>query len=210
VWDSGYGQHDAGWLSFYRYLHDVCNLTQHTQPLTGMWEIAESAGWWLPHAQLCWVSERPIHLARDPQGRLHDGTRPAIEYPDGWGVYAWHGVRVPEHVIRRPLDLTAKEITDERNAEVRRVMLERYTPARYLLDLGAKPVHQDDTGELYKATLADDEALVLVKVTNSTPESDGTVKDYWLRVPPTMTRARDAVAWTFGMQAADYQPTRET
>src|SRR3990167_2872753 len=42
---SGYGQHDAGWLSFYRYSHDVLGLTDQTAALGGLWEIAESAGW---------------------------------------------------------------------------------------------------------------------------------------------------------------------
>ncbi len=33
---SGYGQHDAGWLSFYRYFHDVLGLTDETQRLNGL------------------------------------------------------------------------------------------------------------------------------------------------------------------------------
>jgi hypothetical protein len=31
-----------------------------------------------------------------------------------------------------------------------------------------------------------------------------------LRVPPTMKRAREAVAWTFGKTEAEYQPAIET
>jgi hypothetical protein len=55
-----------------------------------------------------------------------------------------------------------------------------------------------------------DEPLVMVKVRNSTPEPDGAYKDYFLRVPPTMRTAREAVAWTFGLEAEDYKPTQET
>jgi hypothetical protein len=33
-----------------------------------------------------------------------------------------------------------------------------------------------------------------------------TGRDYVLRVPPTMNSAREAVAWTFGMKAEEYQP----
>ena len=32
---------------------------------------------------------------------------------------------------------------------------------------------------------------------NSTPEPDGTRRTYFLRVPPQMRTAREAVAWTF-------------
>lgn len=44
----------------------------------------------------------------------------------------------------------------------------------------------------------------MVKVVNSTPELDGSFKDYFLRVPPTMKRARQAVAWTFDVPEDDY------
>ena len=89
-------------------------------------------------------------------------------------------------------------------------MLERYGPARYLLDLGLSPIHRDARGELYRAEHGDDEPLVMVKVRNATPESDGSVKDYWLRVPPTMRTAAEAVAWTFARKTGDYRPQVET
>jgi hypothetical protein len=38
-----------------------------------------------------------------------------------------------------------------------------------------------------------------VQVTNATPEPDGTHRAYWLRVPPGMRTARQAVAWTFDL-----------
>lgn len=50
----------------------------------------------------------------------------------------------------------------------------------------------------------------MVKVKNSTPELDGTYKDYFLRVLPDITKAIDAVAWTFGINAEKYKPIKET
>jgi hypothetical protein len=47
-------------------------------------------------------------------------------------------------------------------------------------------------------------------VTNSTAAADGTVRRYLLRVPPTVRSPREAVAWTFGVEAAGYHPTAET
>src|SRR6266436_180030 len=38
--------------------------------------------------------------------------------------------------------------------------------------------------------------IVLVHVTNSTPEPDGSRRRYFLRVPPEVKTARAAVAWT--------------
>jgi hypothetical protein len=49
-----------------------------------------------------------------------------------------------------------------------------------------------------------------VHVVNSSPEPDGSYKEYFLRVPPTMTRARQAIAWTFGLTEEEYEPLSET
>ena len=46
----------------------------------------------------------------------------------------------------------------------------------------------------------------MVEVRNSTPEPDGSRKTYFLRVPPTVRTAREAVAWTFGLGAVEYRP----
>ena len=53
------------------------------------------------------------------------------------------------------------------------------------MDSGIKPVHSDDFGTLYvKPESGDMPALAVVKVVNSTPEADGSSKDYFLRVHP--------------------------
>jgi hypothetical protein len=95
VLDSVRGAHEAGWLAFYHYFHEVAGLTEETAELSGSWELAQSAGWVLPHQNICWVAERHNILARDYTGRLHCETGPACAYPDGWEIYARHGVRAP-------------------------------------------------------------------------------------------------------------------
>ncbi len=49
-----------------------------------------------------------------------------------------------------------------------------------------------------------------LKVVNSTLESDGSRKEYFMCVPPAMQTCAEAVAWTFGMDASDYKPIEET
>lgn len=51
--------------------------------------------------------------------------------------------------------------------------------------------------------------VVAVEVTNSTPESDGTRRSYFLRVPPHVRTCQAAVAWTFGLRADEYRPVAE-
>ena len=68
---------------------------------------------------------RPQVLARDEQGRLHSARGNCLRYRDGWGFYAWHGVRVPEKVILMPHALTEDDALNEESAEARRVIQER-------------------------------------------------------------------------------------
>jgi hypothetical protein len=119
VWDSiiasVYSGHESGWLAFYGYFHDVLGLTAETARLSGLWELARSAGWALPHKDICWVSERHNILERDERGRLHSVAGPACAYPDGWAIYAVHGVPVPEYVVERPAEITVERIDGEAN-----------------------------------------------------------------------------------------------
>jgi hypothetical protein len=215
---SVYGSHDAAWLAFHHYFYEVLGLTDQAGSLPGLWELAQSAGWALPHQNICWVSERHHILSRDDRGRLHCNTGPACAYPDGWAIYAVHGVRVPRYVIEEPARIDVARIGAETNAEVRRVMIERYRhgenvsgSAAYVRDSGAKRLDHDERfGTLWRRDLPNDEPIVMIEVINSTPEPDGRFKRYWLRVPPDTKTAHEAVAWTFGVPAKDYAPAVET
>lgn len=199
------------------YFRDVCQLE-----LPGdTWERArayeatvESACWWFPHRRFVMVCERPSYIRREltdparPRGqgshRLHCEDGPAVAWPDGWGVWSIHGVGVPRHVVEAPETLTPAEILGEANAEVRRVMIERFGAERLMREAAAERVQQDDYGTLWRLEIDEDEPLVMIEVVNSTAEADGSRKRYWLRVPPDMDTARAAVAWTFAMRADEY------
>jgi hypothetical protein len=225
VWKAGYGQHDANWIAFYDFFRENCALDQQTERLVGLIELTQSAGWFWPMEKICLVTDRPQHLARDDQGRLHCEARAAIEYRDGWGVYSWHGVRVPDWIILHPERITADLIDAEENAEVRRVMMERFGFDKYLLDGKAETLdHEEGVGTLYRKDIPGDEPLVMIHVINSTPEPDGSRKRYTLRVHPECRpllannelgdrqklTARNAIASTFGLTGKQYYPMVET
>ncbi|MEU1201559.1 DUF6745 domain-containing protein [Streptomyces sp. NPDC005813] len=199
--DAVLGQHDAPWLAAFPVTDG---------PLDALAAICRSAGWWWPFARVAVLSERPVALHRDEAGRLDHGDGPALAYPDGFALHAWRGMPVPADFLAELPTLTPERIRSEENAELRRVMLEYYGYDRYLADSGARPVHQDETGTLWRIDLVDDEPVVMVEVLNSTPEPDGTRRTYWLRVPPSTRTAKAGVAWTFGLHAEVYAPVRET
>lgn len=167
-------------------------------------EIAEHCGWWRAERDICLMADRPTTVELDARNRPHG----RISFADGFCVYAIHGVRVEERIFQR--NFSVRDIDRESNAEVRRVMIEMYGVLRYLMDSKAELIHRDEYGELYRKPIQGDEAIVVLKVMNSTPEPDGTYKEYFLRVPPQMRSARQAVAWTFGLTEDQYAPSKET
>lgn len=199
--DAVLGQHDAPWLAAF---------PADDGPLDALTAVCRNAGWWWPYARVAVLSEQPVALHRDEAGRLDHGDGPALAYPDGFALHAWRGMPVPAEFLAGLATLTPEPIRAEENAELRRVMLEYYGYDRYLTDSGARPLHQDETGTLWRIDLVDDEPVVMVEVLNSTPEPDGTRRTYWLRVPPSTRTARAGVAWTFGLEAEAYAPAAET
>jgi hypothetical protein len=152
----------------------------------------------------------PSVVKVDERNRLHSASGPAFVWLNDIQEYYWHGNRVESYVVDNPERITVADIEAESNVEVRRVKIERFGLARYLVKSGAQEIHRDDYGMLYRKQIPGDEPLVMVKVVNATPEPDGSFKDYFMRVPPTMQTAREAVAWTFGKSPNDYDPEKET
>ncbi|WP_050024745.1 DUF6745 domain-containing protein [Verrucomicrobium sp. BvORR034] len=122
----------------------------------------------------------------------------------------WRGVAANRRIVLEPETLTTEEILAERNAEVRRVMIERVGLERFLAESKAETLHEDtDPGgarKLYRLPLPDDEDLVCVSV-----NCPSTGRHYLIRVPPAMKTCHQAVAWTAGFDnPADYAPLVET
>lgn len=180
------------------------------------------AGAWMLHwteDTLYWVAKPDLRREETANGRrFHNDAGPAVR-SDVENLYYWHGVMVPAFLVTRPDWITLKHVSTEDNAEVRRVMIERYGLTRYLLDSGAKKLAEDEFGELYRSELPGDEPIVMVKVINSTPELDGSRKPYFLRVHPDLRpllkpglgmgdpqklSPLNAVASTFGLTGKEY------
>jgi hypothetical protein len=160
-------------------------------------ETIQSACWWWPHADFIMVCERPAEIHRElvnpaiPRGwgshRLHNDSGPAVGWKN-WAIYAIHGIRVPEHVVMRPDMITLAEIDAEENAEIRRVMIERFGYERYCREAKLQLVDSCPADHamigLRDAKLWRRNELCLLDVLNSTPEPDGTVKRYVIPVDP--------------------------
>lgn len=54
--------------------------------------LAEECGWLFPVKGVCFVCDRPRKILLDSENRLHAEGEPAIQFSDGFSVYARHGV----------------------------------------------------------------------------------------------------------------------
>ena len=202
-----WGQHDASWLAWLDYFRVVVAVAS-TERASGLIRIAECCGWWWPKRGAVILTERPVHLARDERGRLHSESRAAIEYPDGWGVFAWHGIHVPKSVILEREKLTVEQVISEKNTEVRRAMRNLYGNERFMRDAGGEEISRSDKHgcRLLRLHLPGDP--VEIKMVELTCPSTGKV--YYERVPPDIRDAVEALGWRFNIKPADYRPDWET
>ena len=205
-----WGTHDGAWIAYYKFANEigVPYSTDAAIILNYHDMYARNALWCNAYSEICFISDRPTTVLMERESdslRLHSENGPALEFADGYQVYAWHGIRVSPHIIDEPEKITVAEIDGETNAEIRRVMMGRYGMDRFLRDTNIEPFHKDDCGILYKREFPNDETLTMVRVKDASTD-----REYFLRVPPTMQTATQAVAWTFDMSAEEYQPMIET
>lgn len=195
-------------LEPFRHIDNVAGGEIETQRMRGLWMLAGSAGWMVPHERVCWVSERPDTLHFDAKGLLHGTDGPALRYPDGWSFWAWKGIEVPAWAIEHPERTTIQSLDETFDPVLRRCLIEIMTPERVIASGAARRVSRDETGTLWSITWQYRGVTLdrwnAVEVVDGSPGPDGVHKHYVLPVPTHLRTAREAVAWTYGLSAAQY------
>jgi hypothetical protein len=151
----------------------------------------------LPHQHICWISERTCVVNQDDQSRIHCEDGPAIAYPDGFSVFAWHGTRVPSEWIADKATLNAAKALTHSNIEQRRAACEIVGWDRILDELNATTLNKDSdplVGELVEVDIPDIGRAKFLRVLC------GTGRTFALPVPPNMHTALEANAWTYGLE----------
>lgn len=104
-----WGSLDAYWIAYYLFI------STHVSPdiyksddlaLLEQWAVlAQNCFWWYPFRGICFVCDRPVYRL-DSDGRLHSPEAMAMEFEDGYGLYAGHRQRRstasnPQKIMRR-------------------------------------------------------------------------------------------------------------
>lgn len=202
-------RYSASWLAIYQVLGEVCGLAPYTQRLQPLWTAALSAGWIVPYRNICWATALPSSVHVDRHSRLHNPTGAALEFPDGWKLHAWKGVAVPAEIIDDRAAIDGHAIARQADPVLRRCMLEIMTPERFVREGEATCVATDDCGRLWRRRWPNGDVWAAVEVLNGTPEHDGSIKHYFLQVPPGVRTAREAVAWTYGLTELRYMALKK-
>lgn len=190
-----WGAYDLYWLAFYAVGEQIAKekgediyTPEDSDELKDMLAIAGATLWW-PFDD-CLVCDTPASICTDEAGNLHNDVGPAIEYRDGVKLWYIHGVEVTEKIVMKPQTIKPGEITKEINAEVKRIMIDRFGAGDYAKSVGAIILDTDRLG------LEGSAQRVLVRIENGglwlIGSDGGTGRVYWMSVQEGVETCRGA------------------
>lgn len=180
---------DGSWFDF---CISVLNCAHDQKLWLAYQSVVKYCGWIFPFENICLVCERPIKLSFDSEQRLHAEGEPAIQFADGYSLYSYHGVTLPEkYGVLHPHHWQAQWLIEESNAELRRALIQGIGYARICQELQAIELDSwhDYTLLQIDTDVYNDPISLLKMICPST----GFI--HALRVPPNVQSAREAIQW---------------
>lgn len=178
--------------SYFEFLTNVCGYPIEVTQWPILPLLAKNLSCFFLYEEVAVICDRPLHLRFDHQNRLHAEGEAAIEYADGFSLYSYHGVTLPEKYGKvHPRQWQAQWLLTEDNAELRRVLIQGIGYARICQEL--QVIELDTWAEYTLLKIdadVDEEPIYLLKMTCPT-----TGFIHALRVPPEMKSAHEAICW---------------
>lgn len=178
-----WNMHQGGnmWGQYDSYLtgcRDILGLRLPAHEKYKFWEEAAIHGSYrMMHEEFCIVSNFPAVIKKDESNRPHCEDGPSHLWRDGTALWHWHGIKVESWIITNPELITVENINAESNAEIRRILTERYGWSRYMKDSNGKVIDQyiDSLGfpvKLWSMNVSGytDSVVKMVEFTNSSVE----------------------------------------
>ena len=185
---------NAPFLSFYSFMRKEVGV-KNINKIDCFIELSKYCGPVALYDKKVIVYERPVKIKMDEQNRLHSETGPAIVYRDGFSVYSWHGVNIPKEWIEDSPP-SAEDAIRWDNMEQRRAACEMIGWVNILNLLNARIIDEDKDpmiGTLVEVDIPDIGREKFIRVLC------GTGRSFALPVPPEMTTALQANAWTYDL-----------
>ena len=154
--------------------------------------LVNLGGWIFAQQKACIVCDRPTKMCLDDEQRPHAEGFPAIQFSDGFSVYAYHGVKIPEKYGKiHPQQWQSQWLLEEKNAELRRVLILGIGYERISQELQATIL--DKWREYTLLRIDSDVDIEPMNMLKMTCASTGYI--HCLRVPPDVQNAREAIRW---------------
>jgi hypothetical protein len=214
LWNCSYGHIDAEWVNYYLFMGrelgiPACMELEHT------FVAARHCGMWWAFSNGVIATSRPDFIKLDGGNRLHGENSAAIGYPDGFGVYAWHGHIFDvkdEWIIKDKAAVTLEKIMAEPNAELRRIMCEatEFAPLMQNTTLISQDVDcNGHTRRLLRVNVGNLN-MNLLEVINGSLEPDGSRRKFVLGAMRNTTTPAEAVAASYGINPRAYKEALRT
>lgn len=183
----------CGHFGYIDFLSEILGLKEAIEKLFSWYKIGQPVQWLFAYAKTCFVSLRPSKMYWQNR-RLHNDGGPAILYRDGAAFYALHGVKVSRDIAETPaVELDARLIYKEKNAEVRREIVRKIGLERLCLNLNARCLDKQGDYELLLLKTGAKRSRPYLKMINP---STG---NYHIEgVTPGITTVQEALAWRNG------------
>ena len=178
-------------IDFYVFSLGIVFRPEFLKVVESMKQLLAECGWIFMFHNVCYVCSRPTKLSLDSEYRLHAEGESAIAFADGYSLYFHHGVILPEKYGQIHPDLwQAQWLLEERNAELKRILIQKIGYDRICQQLQAVELDGWQEYTLLKIDNADVEPIYLLKMTCP---SRGHI--HALRVPPDVRSAQEAIRW---------------
>ena len=207
IWNPNFlwGSQDLYWIAWGKFAEKIgVKLKLDTsRRLDIMDRIGAQCEWWWPFENVVIASEKPRIVRWDDDRRLHCENGPAVEYADGYSLFAWHGRRLPARWVLERDTIDPTEILREQNVETKAAGLACIGMARMLSALDAKVIDRDPNpahGELIEVRL---EGLPKPgRYLKAECPRNGTICE---GVPDTITTVIEAQAWRVGLHPSEFR-----
>jgi hypothetical protein len=111
--------------SWFDFFISVLNSSYNEQTWKLLQTLGQHSGWIFPYSDLCIICARPTKLLLDEDDQFHAEGEPAIQFADGFAVYVYHGVRLPQKYGELlPSQWQSQWILEETNPELKQVLMQ--------------------------------------------------------------------------------------
>lgn len=192
------GNQWSGWTSYITFFRYVAKLPLDYTAWDPYEKAAVHGGPRFMHARFCIVSDMPMYIHRDRDGRPHCMDGPFTAWRDGIKIYRVRGVEVPPEWVEKRSELDPKMALTWANIEQRRVLVELVGGWNRVISTMSLRVIDEDAdpqiGTLMEGDVPGSGMERFLKV------RCGTGRDFVLMVSRECKTAREANARTFRLK----------